>query len=126
MRLLGGQGEVAGELVVNEWSMTLSLDLSSDEAEVRFEDDHITTDLALVLRAKVLADAGVTLDLAGTELRLDQARVTAGNDREDRPWEAALSISDGLLEVPIPPEKKAPILRTTSPRSSAARISARS
>jgi hypothetical protein len=103
LRLLGGEGEVAGGLEINERSATLELDLSSDEAEVRFEDDHITTDLGLALRAKVLADAGVTLDLAGTELRLDQARITAGNDRENRPWQAALRISDGLLQVPIPP-----------------------
>jgi hypothetical protein len=88
VQLLGVQGEIAGGLMVNERSATLELDLSSDEAEVRFEDDNVTTDLALALRAEVLADAGVTLNLAGTELRLDQARVTAGKGRENRPWEA--------------------------------------
>jgi len=101
VHLLGGRGEVGGRLAADDQSATLELDLSSNEADLRYQDEHITTDLALALRAKLLFDTGAALDLTGTELRLDQARLTKGSDREARPWQAALRIEEGRLEVPV-------------------------
>lgn len=101
LRILGGRGEVGGSLTADAGSVTLELDLSSEEADLRYQDEHITTDLALALRAKLLLDTGAALDLTGTELRLDHARITKGRDREARPWQAALRIDEGRLNVPV-------------------------
>jgi hypothetical protein len=102
VRILGGQGEVAGRFVVEEQSLALDLELRSDEAKVRFKDKQVVTDLALTLHAAGRSDGeSATMELTGTALRLDQARVTKGDDREERPWQAALTITGGQLEIPV-------------------------
>jgi hypothetical protein len=107
LSLLGGSGEVSSRMEVTADALSLDLDLTSDEARMRYATHEATTDLLLQLRARVDDSEGVTLDLAGTKLRIADAEVTeTGSAAEpvtrSAPWQAVLTVDQGRLNVPMP------------------------
>jgi hypothetical protein len=103
--LLGGSGEIHGRVELTDETLSLALDLSSDEAQVRYQDQKARTDLLLSLRARIDDRDGPTLDISGTRLRLDDAEVaTAGPESPDvitsAPWAAELAIDRAELSLP--------------------------
>ena len=122
LSLLGGSGEVSSRIEVTADALSLDLDLTSDEARMRYATHEATTDLLLQLRARVDDSDGVTLDLAGTKLRIADAEVVETGSAaqpvaRSAPWRAALAVDQGRLSVPVP---AAP--NDASPVAHAARI----
>jgi len=105
VELMGGQGELSGRLVVGRQALVMELNLGSDETDVRFEDNRITTDLSLALRAQAKADTGANLDLTGTELRLGDVRLGGAGTKKAKPWQGGIKIDDGHVTVQIPAER---------------------
>ncbi|WP_373508632.1 hypothetical protein [Thiocapsa sp.] len=112
LALLGGTGTVAGALEVSADRLSLNLDLASDDADLRYRDDHATADLLLRLRARVEDSATTNLRLDGTELRIEDARLAVTHDGakerhpserrpSSEPWRANLKISDSALRLPV-------------------------
>ncbi|MEA3277218.1 MAG: hypothetical protein U9Q81_18410 [Pseudomonadota bacterium] len=103
LRLLGGAGTVSGRLAIASNALSLDLDLGSDEADLRYRDYRTTTDLQLALRARVDEDAGATLHLDGTSLRIDDVEIAAAKVKgpHAKPWNAELKIADGALTLPV-------------------------
>lgn len=114
LALLGGTGVLGGKVELAPDAMTIALDLGSDNADLRYRDYRATTDLLLQLRAAIkggVAHNQVGLDLTGTTLRLDDARVAAlasaatAVPKEPPPaalpaWQARLTVDRGALRVP--------------------------
>lgn len=100
--LVGGQGELSGRLIVGRRVLVMELDLSSDASDVRFKGNHITTDLSLALRAQAKAGADDLLDLTGTLIRFEDARVGRIGQGKGTPWTGELAIEDSRLTIPIP------------------------
>jgi hypothetical protein len=105
VELIGGLGEMSGRLVVGRQALVMELDLSSDETDVRFEGNHLTTDLSLALRAQAKADTGAHLDLVGTELGLGDVRLDGAGAEKVTPWQGGIRIDEGHVTVPIPAER---------------------
>ncbi|CRI63816.1 exported hypothetical protein [Thiocapsa sp. KS1] len=112
LALLGGTGTVAGALKVSADRLSLNLDLASDDADLRYRDNHAIADLLLRLRARVEDSTTTRLRLDGTELHIEDARlaVTHGGAKErhpperhpsSEPWRAHLKISDSALRLPV-------------------------
>ncbi|NEX18467.1 MAG: hypothetical protein C1943_18165 [Halochromatium sp.] len=111
LSLLGGSGTLAGAVEIRSEVLSLQLDLASDEAELRYQDYHATTDLLLQLRARVDDIAGTELHMDGTTLRIEDAQVAVEQADDDggegaaqaaQPWRAELRIIDGDLSLPAP------------------------
>jgi hypothetical protein len=123
LALQGGTGTVSGAIEVTEERLSLSLDLASDEADLRVVDYHANTDLLLQLRAVVEArsarQGSATLDLAGTLVRLEDAQLdqaaTAADDAEAQHWTAQLRVDNADLRLPLSPDQResGPVLGAT-------------
>jgi hypothetical protein len=106
LALLGGTGTVSGALHVRSDGLSLNLDLTSDEAALRWKESRATADLALALRARVDGAAGATLHLDGTTLHVADAEVAsaggtkAAHPTHATPWAAELKIAQGALTLP--------------------------
>lgn len=107
LALLGGTGTVSGAVEATEETLSLHLDLASDDADLRFAGYHATTDLRLGLRAAV-AGGGIhtqsaKLDLTGTVLQLTDARLedVSHVNGTPRPWAAMLAVDASELSLPV-------------------------
>ena len=103
--LLGGSGEIHGRVELTDKTLSLALDLSSDEAHVRYHDDEATTDLLLALRARIDDRDGATLDMSGTRLQLVDAEVATADSASAgaatiAPWGAELVVDRAELSLP--------------------------
>lgn len=116
LQLLSGAGTVNGTLEVTPEQLSLNLDLASDDADLRYQQYHASTDLLLKLRARVDDANGPRLHLDGTTLRLEDAELTVGNHtgaagprHNAGRWLAELRITDGALRLPASAEATDPI-----------------
>jgi hypothetical protein len=113
MALLGGSGSLSGRFALTEDTLDLALDLASDDADVRLAGYHAGADLLLELRAAVTSRGAdhdtAALDMTGTEVRLNDARVVA-EDRDDGSapnWSARFVVEQAALQIPLTPEQAA-------------------
>lgn len=116
LHLLGGTGTVSGALEITPEQLALNLDLASDDADLRYRNNHARTDLLLELRALVDDGDGPRLHLDGTTLRVEDAALSVGDNRgaagsrhRASPWRAELRIADGALRPPVSAEATDPI-----------------
>lgn len=108
LELLGGEGSLAATLDLNAEGGALSLELGSQAAAVRLKEYRGSADLGIKLRASAKRGEQAILDIAGTELRLDDARLAKSDSdaAEAAPWSASLSVASGELEIPLPTDDK--------------------
>lgn len=102
VEIMGGQGSLQGHAEYTPSEMRSSLKLTSDEAELQVKDFHFATDLDLELKVRGGAAEAASVDLSGTYLRLDGARLTSTKEGESEPWTAAFTIAKGTLSIPVP------------------------
>lgn len=114
LSLLGGAGTLHAQVEITPDTMSLSLDLASDEADLRYADYHATTDLLLALRARVDAAARPTLHLEGTRLTLSDAELSQSHAAAADPWEAELVVNGGTLSLPGSDADSGPIPQIAS------------
>ena len=109
MELLGGTGSLSGRFAVNAETLHLDLDLASDDASLRLAGYRAGADLLLQLRAVVESrGAGhdiATLDMTGTEVRLDDARLASAEQAAGaaRPWAMRFAVREAELGIPLSP-----------------------
>jgi len=116
VRLLGGNGQLSGRASVSRKALDLDLHLRSNAADVALHDLRITTDLDLGLKASGSEQHGAALDLAGSYLKLDDARLRAAaeefNNAPAEPWRAALEIADGRFSLQMRPAARSARAKT--------------
>lgn len=103
--VLGGQGALSGHAEISHKSLELDFQLTSDDADLRYRNHRFTTDLTLGLRARTDDSEGATLDLTGTSLRLDEARLHNTGEGVAQPWQASFRVNQGRFTVPVPEDK---------------------
>jgi len=100
--LVGGQGSLSGKAAYSDRSVTGELDLTSSNADLAVKDYRFETDLALGLRVQGEVAESASVDISGTYLRLDGARLASARKGASEPWGLSLTIDRGTLGVPIP------------------------
>ena len=109
MELLGGSGSLSGRFAVNAETLHLDLDLASDDASLRLAGYRAGADLLVQLRAVVESrGAGhdvATLDMTGTEVRLDDARLASAEQAAGAapPWSMRFAVREAELGIPLSP-----------------------
>ncbi|MEA3276527.1 MAG: hypothetical protein U9Q81_14805 [Pseudomonadota bacterium] len=102
IRVLGGHGELAGKVEFSATALSADLNLVSADADVVFKDYQFKTNLDLGVKVSGGASETAGVDLSGTYLRLDEARLTSESTGESEAWQASLSITQGTLGLPVP------------------------
>lgn len=109
MELLGGSGSLSGRFAVNAETLHLDLDLASEDASLRLAGYRAGADLLVQLRAVVESrGAGhdvATLDMTGTAVRLDDARLASAEQPAGAapPWSMRFAIREAELGIPLSP-----------------------
>ncbi|WP_188860498.1 hypothetical protein [Marinobacterium nitratireducens] len=108
-RLNGGSGELAAEATFSATQFSADLRLLSHDADVALSDYRFATTLDLGVRARAGASQTASIDLSGSYLRLDDARLVREPAKtaalpvparqEYSAWNASLSIPRGVLGI---------------------------
>jgi len=99
--LLGGKGRLQGEAELSASAMSAELTLKSEEADLSVKDYRFTTNLDLALVVKGDAMQSPRVDISGTYVRLDDARVRAAGEGASDPWSASFTINQGTLGLEL-------------------------
>ena len=113
----GGQGRLSGRAELSRDTLLLDLALTAAGADLAYHEQRLRANLDLRLRIAGQPSAGesrapnhrtkrrakptVVLDLSGTRLSLDNARLSLPDQAEPRPWQAALTIAEGHFQLPL-------------------------
>jgi len=95
----GGQGTFQGQAELTTASLTTTLQLRSDAADVSLQDYRFSTNLDLGVNIDIPSFTTGKADVAGTYVRLDGAKLINRKQEESRPWAAALTIDEGSIEL---------------------------
>ncbi|NVK42934.1 MAG: hypothetical protein HWE39_16955 [Oceanospirillaceae bacterium] len=98
-RLNGGSGELAGEAEFSSTGLSAQLRLLSNDADVAFTDYRFVTSLDLGVKARAESPEAAHLDLSGSYLRLEDARLASDAVQASETWNASLNIRKGTLDM---------------------------
>jgi len=97
--LNGGQGELQGQAELTRTSFNTRLGIRSDHADISFKDYRFISDLDMGIHIDIPSIAAETIDLSGTYLRIDDARLNGREAAGAQPWNASLSIDEGIIDL---------------------------
>jgi hypothetical protein len=95
----GGRGIFQGQAELTTASLTTSLQLRSDAADVSLQGYRFSTNLDLGIKVDIPSFTDGTANVAGTYVRLDHAKLINRNQQESIPWAAALAIDEGIIDL---------------------------
>lgn len=101
VRLHGGTGKLKGEAELSASALSADLHLFSEDADLALKDYRFVANLELGLKARGGTDDTALIDLSGTYLTLDDARLASAEAGQSKPWQASLTLSEGALRVPV-------------------------
>jgi translocation and assembly module TamB len=116
--LMGGQGSLSGTAAYSELAVTGELSLTSSNAILRVKEYRFETSLDLGLEVEGEVSESATVDISGTRLRLDRARLASAKKGASEPWSLSFTIDQGALGVAVPEGETA----ERSPRRLSARF----
>jgi len=97
LTLNGGKGQLSGQAAFTRTSLDTELQLLSDDADIAFRDYRFKSDLDAGIKLAVASLEKPHIDISGSYVRLNAAKLTNKSKREARPWNASLSIDRGTL-----------------------------
>jgi hypothetical protein len=102
--LYGGEGELQGQAELTQSGLGGNLKLTSTGADVGLKEYQFTTDLDVQLNvdASALLESGI--DVSGTYIRLNNARVGSEEAGSSSPWGASIEVEQGRLKLIFPEE----------------------
>jgi hypothetical protein len=102
LKLLGGEGELEAKAELTQFGFTGFSRLSSKAADIGVKDFQFFADLDMNLNvdAPELAQTGV--DVAGTYIHIDNARLSSEEVASVEPWGAAIDIDKGRVKFILP------------------------
>lgn len=104
LKLYGGQGELEGKAEMSPTGFNIYMRLASQDADVDLKDYRFTTNLDLSVQANCPSIAAARIDIGGTYIRLDNARLSREQREKSVPWSASLAIEEGRVMLPLPEE----------------------
>jgi len=100
--LMGGQGSLSGTAAYSELAVTGELSLTSSNALLTVKEYRFETNLDLRLEVEGEVSESATVDISGTRLRLDQARLASAKKGASAPWSLSFTIDQGTLGIAAP------------------------
>jgi len=102
LKLLGGEGELEARAELTPYGFAGFSRLSSSEADISVKDFQFSADLDMNLNidAPELAKTGV--DVSGTYIHIDNARLSSKEVGSVEPWAASLDIEKGRVKLILP------------------------
>jgi hypothetical protein len=97
-KLHGGEGELRGTLAVDHSSLSSSIQLSSDDAEVGFNDLRFNSNLDIGLNLNSPSLESGRVEISDSHFKLNEALVANG-DLQSEPWHAAINIEKGIIRL---------------------------
>jgi len=101
LTLNGGQGTLSGQAELTRTSLDTQLQLLSDKADISYQDYRFRTDLDAAIKLAVASLERAHIDVSGSYVRLNGAKLSNQEQREAKPWNASLSIDKGTLSSPL-------------------------
>jgi hypothetical protein len=98
-RLHGGKGRLDGSARLTPTSLSVGLELTSDDAEVGFQDYLFRSDLAAGLNLDNPSILHQGTELGGSFIRLTDARLQRDGLEAAEPWAASLEIENGEFRL---------------------------
>ena len=102
LKLLGGEGELQGKAELTQTGFVGFSRLSSTQADVGIKDFKFAANLDMNLNvdAPALADSGV--NVSGSYIHLNSARLSNEEGRRSEPWKASIDIDQGKVKLILP------------------------
>jgi len=97
LRFQGGEGVLHGKAVLDHASLHGDLKLDSDDADIGIKDYRFKADVDVALLAGTSDDGSEGLDVAGTYIRLSDARLANKVKGESETWQAYITVDEGAL-----------------------------
>ena len=102
LKLLGGEGELQGKAELTQTGFVGFSRLSSTQADIGVKDFEFSANLDINLNvdAPALADSGV--DVSGSYIHIDRARLSNEEVGRSEPWQALVDIDKGRVKLILP------------------------
>ena len=101
-KLHGGVGELQGKAELTQTGFVGTTRLSSTEADVGMKEFQFSADLDINMNvdAPEIADSGI--DVSGSYVRIDNARLSTEEAGKSEPWQASVEIEQGRVKLLLP------------------------
>jgi len=101
-KLLGGEGELEAKAELSQFGFSGFSRLSSKAADIGVKEFQFISnlDININVNAPKLAETG--LDLAGTYVHIDNARLSSEEAGSSAPWKASIDIEKGRVKLILP------------------------
>lgn len=99
--LHGGNGRLQGATEITQTGFSSNLQLRSKAADVGFKEYRFTSNLDMALKTNCLSVA-TGVDISGTYLHLNGAKVSNVTGQSSTPWHASVDIEQGKLKLLLP------------------------
>lgn len=98
----GGEGELQGNAELTQTGFTGTTRLTSTEADVGIKGFQFSADLDMNMNvdAPEIADSGV--DVSGSYVRIENARLSNEDTATAEPWKASIEIEQGRVKLLLP------------------------
>ncbi len=97
-KLHGGEGELSGLFSVDHSSLSSSIQLSSDKADVGFNEFRFNSNLDMSLNLDSPSLESGRIDISGSHIKVNETLVE--NDQEQsKPWHAFINIEKGIVQL---------------------------
>ncbi|MFW2437982.1 MAG: hypothetical protein ACN4GR_01270 [Arenicellales bacterium] len=102
LKLLGGEGELEARAELTRFGFSGLSHLSSKAADIGVKDFQFSSDLDMKLNidAPKLADTGI--DVSGTYVHINNARLSSEVVTSAEPWTASIDIEEGRVKLILP------------------------
>ncbi len=97
-KLHGGEGELRGQVSVDQSSFASSINLSSDSADVGVNDLRFSSDLDMILNVNSPSLETGQVDISGSYLKINETQVS-NDEEQSTPWHAAINIEKGIVQL---------------------------
>ena len=101
-KLLGGEGALEAKAELTPFGFTGFSRLSSKAADVGVKDFQFTTDLDMNLNIEAPRLAETGIDVSGTYIHINNARLSSKEVGNVEPWTASLDIEKGRVKLILP------------------------
>ena len=97
LHFYGGEGVLHGKAVLNRATLNADLKLDADDADAGIKDYRFKADVDVALLMESARDGSGGQDVAGTYIRLSDARLANNEKGESGTWHAYIAVDEGLL-----------------------------
>lgn len=100
LSLVGGEGELQGQVAVDHSSFSSNIKLYSDAADVGINDLSFSSDLDIGLNVNSPELETGRVDISGTHVTISNTKIAEGQEQSD-PWHASINVKQGIISLDL-------------------------